>query len=65
MAFHPSILEIQFGVDADYDKAVVDFLSPYYAFVVNICRTAVKYSLVNQELAGLCKFSCDECISEF
>jgi len=54
MHFHQKMLELRSGIDAEYDAAVIDFFSPYYTFVVNICRSAIKTNFVNQELVGLC-----------
>lgn len=55
MHFHPKMLEIPLGTDAEYDKAVVEYFFNYYQFIVDICKIAIKHRLVNQEIVGLCK----------
>lgn len=56
MHFHQKMLEVKLGVDPEYDLAVIEYFTPYYSFIVNICRTAIRYDLVNQELVGLCEY---------
>ena len=55
MHFHQKMLETKFGSDFEYDKAVVDYFAPYHRFIVNVCKTAIKHGLVNQEVVGFCK----------
>lgn len=54
MHFHQKMLETKFGNDEDYDKDVTEFYTPYYHFIVAICKTAIHHGLVNPEVVGLC-----------
>ncbi|RWS31314.1 hypothetical protein B4U80_00975 [Leptotrombidium deliense] len=54
MHFHSKMLEISFGTEEDYDKAIVDYYLPYYKFIASICKIAISCNLVNQEVVGLC-----------
>ncbi|KAI1295519.1 Ubiquitin carboxyl-terminal hydrolase 34 [Halotydeus destructor] len=54
MHFHVKMLETSIGVDADYDKAIVEYFYSYYQFIIGICKIAISRGLVNQEIVGLC-----------
>lgn len=55
MHFHPKMLEANLGIDQEYDNSIKEFFTPYYNFILNICRTAIRNNLVSQEVVGLCK----------
>lgn len=55
MHFHPKMLEVNFGIDEEYDKAIIEYYLPYYKFVCDLCKIAVSTNIVNPELVGLCK----------
>lgn len=49
------MLEIDLGVDEEYDKSIIEYYLPYYKFVCDLCKIAVSNTIVNPELVGLCK----------
>lgn len=58
-------MEIGFGKDEAYDKAVRDYFFPYYTFIVNMCRIAIANNNVNQELVGFCMFTTNFIYSKY
>ncbi|KAL5008333.1 hypothetical protein ScPMuIL_013914 [Solemya velum] len=46
-------IEASKGVDEAYDKALIDFFSPYHLFVDLLCRVAVNQQMLNQMLINL------------
>jgi ubiquitin carboxyl-terminal hydrolase 34 len=55
MCFNSKMLDVQRGVDRDYDRAIADYFEPYYHFIDAICRVAVQNKLVSSDLVGLCE----------
>jgi len=55
MCFNSKMLDVQRGVDKEYDASVNEYFTPYYMFIDGICRIACQNRTIANELVGLCK----------